>query len=456
MIGQTLGHYKILEKIGAGGMGEVYRAHDERLDRDVALKILPAGSLTDETARKRFRKEALMLARLNHPHIAGVYDFDSQGGVDFLAMEYVLGATLADKLKGGALEEKEVVRLGTQVAAALEAAHEERVIHRDLKPANIIVTAKGQAKVLDFGLAKLLRRPHELELTASLTEAPAAAGTLPYMAPEQLRGEPADTRTDLYAFGMVLYEMATAQRPFRERLGAQLISSILNEVPPPPSTLRRVSPGLENVILKCLDKEPARRYQSATELRVDLERLSGVSSAAAGTAVLRSAGSHRWRVVLPMAAAVLALVSTGVYFINGRGAAIDSLAVLPFENPSGNPDSEYLSDGITESLINSLSQLPHLSVMSRSAIFRMRGKDPQTAGRELGVRAVLAGRLVQRGDNLVVSAELVETRSNRHIWGEQYNRKLADILAMQQEISEEISGQLRLRLSGEDKKRLAT
>jgi serine/threonine protein kinase len=282
MIGKTLGHYRIVEKIGAGGMGEVYRAHDERLERDVALKVLPSGTLADESARKRFRKEALTLSKLNHPHIAHVYDFDTQEGADFLVMEYVTGATLKDKLAEGPLPEKAISRLGAQVADALEAAHEQGIVHRDLKPGNIALTDKGQAKVLDFGLAKLAQSKAEVAEAAtveSLTQTVGVAGTLPYMAPEQLRGEGIDGRSDLYSFGVMLYEMATGRRPFEEKLSTALSDAILHRAPPSPCTVnRRVSAGLENIILKCLEKEPERRYQSAKEMRIDLERLGGSPS----------------------------------------------------------------------------------------------------------------------------------------------------------------------------------
>src|SRR5712692_5290277 len=275
MIGQTLGHYRILEQIGAGGMGVVYRAHDERLDRDVALKILPASALADEAARRRFRKEALALAKLTHSNIAHIYDFDTQDSTDFLVMECVPGQTLAQKLNAGSMPEKEVAALGGQIAAALEEAHERGVMHRDLKHGNILVTLKGQAKVLDFGLAKLLRPQGDAQATQTFTETQGVAGTLPYMAPEQLRGEALDGRTDIYALGCVLYEMATGRPAFAEESAPRLTDAILHRAPVGPRAVNaRVSPQLEAIILKCLEKDPQHRYQSAKEASVDLRRLA--------------------------------------------------------------------------------------------------------------------------------------------------------------------------------------
>jgi serine/threonine protein kinase/tetratricopeptide (TPR) repeat protein len=427
MIGQRLGHYHIFEGIGEGGMGVVYRARDERLERDVALKVLPSGALDDEAARKRFRKEALALAKLNHPNIATIYDFDTQDGVDFLVMEYVSGQSLAERLRVGSLGEKEISALGGQIAAALQEAHEQGIIHRDLKPGNILVTPKGKAKVLDFGLAKLLGAQGDAEVAQTLTETQDVAGTLPYMAPEQLRGEGVDARTDIYALGCVLYEMTTGQRPFDQKLATALADEILHK---PPSALKRVKPGtssrLEAIILKCLDKEPGRRYHSATELRVDLERLSvqkGRMQAASSKANRR---------------------------------AIHSVAVLPLENSSGEADAEYLSDGITESVISNLSQVPNLRVMARSMVFRYKGQsvDAKTVGRELNVGAVLTGRLVQRGDTLNIGVELMDVAEGWQLWGGQYNRKMADILAIQEEISREISEKLHVRLTEDQRKRL--
>jgi len=287
MVGKTLSHYRIEEKLGAGGMGEVYRAHDERLDRDVAIKVLPVDRLADEAARKRFRKEALTLSKLNHPHIATIFDFDTQDGVDFLVMEFVHGETLKEKLKSGPLAEKEVTRLGTQVATALEEAHEQGMAHRDLKPSNVALTAKGDAKVLDFGIAKLLQSEKDVAEAATvdtLTETMGVAGTLPYMAPEQLRGKEVDGRTDIYALGTVLYEMATGRRPFKAPTSTALVGDIQHKAPRPPrETNQRVSAKLEDIILKCLEKDPENRYQHADEVAVDLRRLGTATQTAAGT-----------------------------------------------------------------------------------------------------------------------------------------------------------------------------
>ena len=456
MVGKTASHYRILEKIGAGGMGVVYRARDERLQRDVALKVLPAGTLADESARKRFRKEALALSQLNHPNIATVHDFDTQEQTDFLVMELIPGVTLAEKLAAGPLAEKEISRLGGQLAQGLAAAHEQGVVHRDLKPGNLRVTPDGRLKILDFGLATLRRPVGESASTVTAGETGVVAGTLPYMAPEQLRGEKADARSDIYAAGVVLYEMATGRRPFAEVQGPQLVAAILQQLPPAPSALnKKVSPALELIILKALDKAPERRYQSARELAVDLERLTGPVGAAAPALRQAYRAPRRWL----FAAATLAvlLAAALLYILRSGGKAFESIAVLPFVNASGSADAEYLSDGITETLINSLSQLPGLKVMSRGLVFRYKGReaDPQAVGRELKVQAVLLGRLVQRGESLSISAELVDARDGRHLWGEQYSRKLADLLAIQEELGREISENLRPRLTGEQKKALA-
>jgi len=451
MIGQTVSRYHIVEKIGAGGMGVVYRAHDERLDRDVALKVLPAGTFRDEAARKRFRKEALALSKLNHANIATIHDFDSQDGVDFLVMEFITGTTLSHKLHSEALSERDITALGLQIASALEEAHEHGIVHRDLKPSNIFVTPKNQVKILDFGLAVLLKPDESGDLTLSDSDVTGISGTLPYMSPEQLLGKPADKRSDIYAVGTILFEMATGQRPFDEKLSTALSNDIIYKQPPRPTAMRQsLSPRLEDIILKCLEKAADDRYQSAKELAVDLRRLSSPTTGTVAAVRPARRGIRRSQIIL---AAAIALIAIGALVVRNRLLAsrngpIDSLAILPFENAGGNPDAEYLSDGLTESLINSVSQLPNLKVIARSSVFRYKGKtiDPSAVGRELSARAILTGRIVERGNDLSVSAELTDTSDNRHIWGEQYNVKLTDLLAIQQKISSEISSNLRSRL----------
>jgi eukaryotic-like serine/threonine-protein kinase len=425
MIGQTLGHYRIVEHVGAGGMGVVYRARDTRLDRDVALKLLPAGALSDEAARRRFRNEALALSKLSHPNIATVFDFDSQGGVDFLVMEYISGIILSEQLRAGALPEKNVVALAAQIAAALEEAHEHGIVHCDLKPSNVAVTSKGRVKVFDFGLAQILHPSVDVEATEIAPDTD-AAGTLPYMAPEVLRGKPPDARSDTWSLGVMLYEMLAGKPPFQAETGFALASRILRDAPAP--LARHVPPELQLVVGRCLEKDPAKRYQRAADLLADLEHFP--SELASGSASLPSRRSTR---------------------------AITSLAVLPFENAAADPEAEYLSDGITESLINILAQLPKLHVMARSTVFRYKGQaiDPQAVGRELNVRAVLTGRVSQRGDTLSIATELVDVANGWQLWGEQYHRKRADLLAVQDAMAREIAGRLRLRLTGEEKKRLA-
>src|SRR3989454_2924450 len=272
MIGQTLGHYIVREKIGAGGMGEVYRARDQHLERDVALKILPTGFLANDAARKRLRREALALSKLNHPNIATVFDFDTQGNVDFLAMELIQGTPLSDRVKAGPMAEKEILRLGIQLADGLAAAHAQGVIHRDLKPGNLMITSDGRLKILDFGLATLAHPEGDPDVTRNSVETGTVVGTLPYMPPEQLRGQPADVRSDVYAAGAVLYEMATGQRPFCQAQSAEMIGAILHQQPAQPSAVNhRITSGFESVVMKSLDREPAHRYQSARELLVALE-----------------------------------------------------------------------------------------------------------------------------------------------------------------------------------------
>lgn len=385
MIGQTLGHYRIVEKIGAGGMGEVYRAHDEQLDRDVALKVLPPGTLSDEAARRHFRQEALTLAKLNHPNIETVYEFSTQDDVDFLAMELIPGCSLAQRLKGGPLSEHELVRLATQFAEGLAFAHEHGVIHRDLKPSNLMITPDGRLKILDFGLARLFSADQDADLTQSIsTTTGSISGTVPYMSPEQLRGMPVDARSDIYAAGCVLYEMAAGHRPFPQSQSAELIGAILHEKPDPPSSRNhRITPSLESVVMKALEKEPASRYRSARELRVALEgvatggpkppksRLALFATATVSAIIVLLVGLA---LRLNIGGAADRLLRRGV----PRGAsaasapikARQSVAVLGFKNASGRPDVAWLSTGLSEMLTTELGMGEKVRTVSEENVAR--------------------------------------------------------------------------------------
>ncbi len=464
MEGRTLSHYRMVQRIGAGGMGVVYRAHDERLDRDVALKVLPPGLLSDEAARRRFRKEALALSRLNHPNIETVHDFDTQEGVDFLVMEYIPGETLAQKLAGGPLPEKEVATLGAQIASALEGAHERGVVHRDLKPGNILVTPRGQAKVLDFGLAMLLWPEGEVSQVETMSQTHAAVGTMPYMAPEQLRGEKVDARSDIYAAGAVLFEMATRQRPFPQKTAPTLINAIQHEAPPTPSTInRRISPTLDGIILKALDKDPSRRYQAARELRVDLERLSAPVPTIAAP---RPRALPRWWPLVPVAASLVAAAVLAGLNVGGMGdrllgrgvpGRIDSLAVLPLVNLSRDPEQEYFADGMTEELIADLSKIGALRVISRTSVMRYKGSSKPLAEivRELNVNAIIEGSVLRSGDRVRITTQLVEGTTDRHLWAESYERDLGNVLALQSEVAQAIAREIKVRVTSQEHARLA-
>ena len=361
LVGQTLGHYRIAEKIGTGGMGEVYRARDEHLARDVAIKVLPPGTLANESARKHFRKEALILSQLNHPNIATVHDFDTQQGVDFLVMEYIPGITLSEKVAARPLAEKDVLRLGVELAEGLAAAHDHGVVHRDLKPSNLRITSDGRLKILDFGLAKLRLPATANATTESVSEIQAMAGTLPYMAPEQLLGGEIDARADLHAAGSVLYEMATGRHPFADAERSQLIGAILHRPPRPPAALNPgLSSELERIIRKCLEKEPENRYQSAKELSVDLRRLARDEEPghfAVETSTLTRQQSSFARRLKPIAVVVgVVTVLLAAFWLARMKKAPDtpritpSIAVLPFEDLSPEKDQEYFSDGLAEEL----------------------------------------------------------------------------------------------------------
>ena len=470
MIGQTLGHYRIIEKLGSGGMGVVYRARDEQLQRDVALKVLPSGTLHDDASRRRFRKEALALAKLSHSNIETIYEFDTQDGMDFLVMEYVSGKTLADTLANSALPEREVVALGIEIAAAMEEAHNRGIVHRDLKPRNIAITERGHAKVLDFGLAKLL--PRSTDLTCdTVTDTQAGAGTLPYMPPEQLQGEPVDERADIYTMGAVLYEMATDFKAFNQQIPSRLIEAILHQAPVPPRTIdSRISPELERIILKCLDKDPARRYQSAKELLVDLRRLVSDSSVRPIPVPLprpkslwnRAAPAGKYAVAVVVAvAAVLTATNFGGWrdriLGRSRPSQIHSLAVLPFDNLSGDPDQQYFADGMTEALITDLGQIQALRVISRTSVMRYKatGKSLADIARELNVDAIVEGSAARSGSLAQVTARLIYARTDATLWSKSYQRELQNVLVLQGDVANAIVHEIDVTLTPQEQARLS-
>jgi serine/threonine protein kinase/Tfp pilus assembly protein PilF len=467
MIGQTISHYRILEQLGAGGMGVVYKAHDSRLDRALALKLLPEKLAQQPQALERFRREARAASALNHPGICTIYDIGEEDGRAFIAMEFIDGETLRAHIHGQALGLEETLKLGIEIAEALDAAHTEGIIHRDIKPANIFVTKRGQVKVLDFGLAKLVPKgvaggdgDVAGESSDSTSIVGIISGTPSYMSPEQIRGDDLDARTDIFSLGLVLYEMATGRQAFGGGTGGAIIEAVLTR---PPVSVRTINPGtpprLEEIIDKTLQKDRDQRYQRAADVLADLQQLkrdteTGQRAVEGNTESVLALNPD------PLSATVKQESRTSTGQTGTRPARVSkvvgSLAVLPFENVSRDPENEYLSDGIPGSLINILATVPRLRVIAQSTVVRYKGRtiDPQAVGRELNVQAVLTGKMMQSGSSLRIGTELVDVATGSQLWGAQFDRKAGDIFAIQDEMSSEISEKLRLQLSRSEKKRL--
>jgi serine/threonine protein kinase/Flp pilus assembly protein TadD len=470
-VGARLGRYEVRSLLGAGGMGEVYLAQDTKLDRTAALKVLPTDVASDQERMRRFVQEAKAASAIKHPNVATIYEIGEAEGTTFIAMEHVEGQPLDAKINGRPIGSAEAVEIASQVADALDEAHLKGITHRDIKSANIMITPRGQVKVLDFGLAKVAAhkpQPTKSDMaTVRKTDPGVVMGTVQYMSPEQALGREVDHRTDIFSLGVVMYEMATGRLPFAGATASETIDKITHSQPEAIARLNYEVPAeLERIIRKCLEKDRERRYSSARELLIDLKNLKrdSDSGSAATDEIAARPWSHSRRIALvAIASAILGItVAVIIYMAGGSktttdSAAIDSIAVLPFINANADPNTDYLSDGITESIINSLSQLPHLKVMSRNSVFRYKGReaDAQAVAKELKVQAVLTGRVTQRGDGLSISVELINAQDNSQIWGQQYNRKLADVFAVQQEIAGAISEKLRLKLTGTERQQLA-
>jgi serine/threonine-protein kinase len=495
----SIGSYQVVKLLGAGGMGKVYLAHDPRLNRRVAVKLLSHYDAAEAERSKRFRQEALAASALNHPNILTIHEIGDCEGQNYIATEFIDGVTLRDRLNGGELPFVMTLEIATQIAAALTAAHEAGIVHRDIKPENVMIRADGLVKVLDFGIAKYTQAAVGEARDLVETKPGFLIGTAPYMSPEQARGLPVDARTDVWSLGVVLYEMVTGRVPFRGKSPSETVSLILQKQPSPMAHYAHEVPAeFERIVTKALTKDREERYQSAKDMLIDLRNLkrkqevdaeiertvapepelrdskstgaimpATVSGSVAATApandshstssaeyVVSGIKQHKLAAILVLVVLIGGAVGLGLYrHARNTEVAIDSIAVLPFENKSSEPDADYLSEGLAESLLYRLSQLPNLKVSPSSSVLRYKGKeiDAVKVGQDLGVNALLSGRIVQRGDNLTISIELVDVRYNKLLWGEQYERKISDLLATQREIAQEIVEKLKLKVSGEEK-----
>lgn len=454
MVGTIVSHYRIIEHLGSGGMGVVYRAHDTRLDRDVALKFLPAALRVSSEELARFEQEARAISALNHPHIATIHDVGEHEGLPFLVLEYLPGGTLKSKLRQLRAEDLDLpigegLDYGIQIAEALAHAHRHAIVHRDVKTDNLLVNAEGKAKLTDFGLARLRGKLH-------LTASGSTVGTAAYMSPEQVRAEELDLRSDIFSFGVVLYELVTNRLPFRGEYETALGHAILNETPVPLTALRHDAPKeLERIVGRCMEKDRTKRYQDAGEIAAELQKLK--------QALLGSAPAVTKRPWLPygIAAAVAVVALAGAWLLrpaHPTGANAKTVAVLPFENLSGAKEEEYFSEGITDDIITQLAQIADLNVISRTSVMHYKGttKGMRQIARELNAGVVLEGSVRRAGDQVRIVAQLIDAGSDKHLWAASYDRDYGQVLAVQSEIARNIADALRARLSPAEAAHLRT
>src|SRR5215831_1847625 len=463
--GSRLGPYEILSPIGAGGMGEVYKARDSRLKRDVAIKVIATGSSLDGDRLRRFEQEARTASALNHPNILTIHDFGTHDGAPYVVTELLQGVTLRERLAMGPLSPRRAIDYAVQIAHGLAAAHGQGIVHRDLKPENIFVTADERIKILDFGLAKLTTRAHDDPKTNAPTQ-PAGTepgvimGTVGYMSPEQVRGEPADARSDLFAFGAVLYEMLTGNRAFRGDSAIETMNAILKAEPPEPSRSQAgITPSLDRIVRRCLEKSPAARFQSADDLGFALTEAASVSSSApaAGISDRRRRFGSQLALGISLALLVLALIALGLRnrFRAPAAGRSQSLAVLPLTNFSRDPEQEYFADGMTEELITNLAQIGSLRVISRTSVMGYKGtkKSLPEIGRELKVDGVLEGSVERAGNRVRITAQLIEAATDRHLWAKSYEGDLSDVLALQSEVAQAVAHEVRAAVTPEEQAR---